>query len=142
LPWTWNHARIPEKKINGQGTWVVRHARVEWGKRNSEFCLVNLYNILLWCEQWVNETNNCIERKRGPFIPLDRVSAKTKWKRGRKIFGTSCVKDTWIRCGRKFTKKGKHDNLVVRDFMSQMRVLREEETRGIIITYSLWHILG
>ena len=59
----------------------------------------------LWCEQWVNETNNCMERKKGPLVPLGQVSAKTKLKRERerererKSFGMSYVNDAWIRCG-------------------------------------------
>jgi len=51
-----------------------------WGlntrKINSEICLIKLCDMLLWCEQWVNETNNCMERKKGP---LGQVSTKTKF---------------------------------------------------------------
>jgi hypothetical protein len=37
---------------------------------------------VLWCEQWVNETNHCIERKRGPLILLGQVRPRIDWGEG------------------------------------------------------------
>ena len=122
-------------KENSMAKWikVVGHVRVEWEEKKFWICLINLYDMLSWCEQWVNETNNCMERRRGPLVPLGQVSEKTKLKRGRRNFGMSYVNDEWIKYGRKLNNKGKHDNFVVGNFMNQIHVLREEEMTLLIL---------
>ena len=72
-------------------------------------------------------------KKRGTLVPLGQVSAKTKLRRGRKRFGMSYVNDAWIRCVKKFTNEGKHDSLIVGNFMSQICVLREEKMKVLTL---------
>lgn len=96
------------------------------------------YDMLLWCKQWVNKTNNHMDRRRGPLIPLSQVRPRLNWEGARVFLGFHMLIMNELSVVGSLLM-GEHDNLVVKNFVNQMQGLHKVETSllAICIAYGL-----